>query len=310
MTSPVWQKGTGPVLIGLFPVLAAAVGIVILFQTLQFREQTDIAVIRVGVLPDEDKAELNRRYAPLLEHLSQVTGPKFELITPDSYDHLLRIFDNGELDLAYFGGLTFLKAHVNSNALPLVMRDVDTRFTSYFVVGRLGPLRDCNDLTCDELADKVFSFGSKLSTSGHLMPRYYMKTVIGIEPETYFAEVRYSGAHDTTAFRIRDGDVDLGVINSEILKIMLREGRLKQGDLRVLWESPPFPNYVWAIDHKLDEAVRENLLYAFLMLEYGNENHARILSSVGAKSFLPAGTDEFMALQQIAESLGMLSLTE
>ena len=187
------------------------------------------------------------------------------------------------------------------------MREVDTRFTSYFVVRGDGPLRNCDALTCDELAGRVVAFGSKLSTSGHLMPRYFLKSEKGIEPESYFGEVRYTGAHDTTAYRTRDGDVDLGVVNAEIFESMLGDGRLKQGDLRILWETPPYPNYVWAMSSQLEERLRTKLRDAFLMLEIGNEDHARILSLMGTTYFLPAGTVDFVPLQKVADSLGMLT---
>jgi phosphonate transport system substrate-binding protein len=82
--------------------------------------------------------------------------------------------------------LTFVKAQTFLYAQPLVMRGVDTRFTTYFVTRADGPLRDCDNLVCDALAGKVFSFEPKLSTSGHLMPRHFLKAEKRIEPESFF----------------------------------------------------------------------------------------------------------------------------
>lgn len=259
------------------------------------------AVIRVGVLPDMDREELLRRYKPLLDHLSAETGFAFELATPESYDELVKLFRDGAVDLAYFGGLTFVRAHVFHGAQPLVMRDVDTRFTSYFLA-RPGNLAS----GLGDFKGRIFSFGSRLSTSGHLMPRQFLKTNKEIEPEAFFGEVRYSGAHDKTAYWVRDGEVDLGVANSEIIKAMHRDGRLKKGDLRVLWETPPYPDYVWAVRRGVNETIMSRLRDAFLSLEVGNRDHAGILLLMGAGSFLPAGVNDFMSLKLIAESLGLL----
>ncbi len=259
------------------------------------------SVIRVGVLPDEDIETLRRRYGPLLDHLSAETGLECKLVLPRDYGELVRLFLDHEVDLAHFGGLTFVQAYVAGHAEPLVMRDVDTRVTSLFLVKGGDPARGLLDFK-----GRSFSFGSPQSTSGHLMPRHFIQTKERLIPERFFSELRYAGAHDKTAYLVRDGVVDLGVANSEIVRAMLRDGRLKQYDLRVLWETPPFPGRVWAVHDHLDEGLKTRLRDAFLGLDAGDAVHAGILSSIGADTFLPAGIREFMPLMEIAGALGLL----
>ncbi len=177
-------------------------------------------VVRVGVLPDQAADRLEARYAPLLSHLSGVSGAKIELVVPDDYEGLLRMFVEGRLDLAYLGGLTFLKARQAGGAIPIAMRDVDARFTSYFMVR-------ANDRVASlaELKGRRLAFGSRLSTSGHLMPRHHM-VEIGIDPEAHFSEIKFSGAHDTTALWVRDGVVDVGAVNGLMVDSMFADGRL------------------------------------------------------------------------------------
>ncbi|MCP4040393.1 MAG: phosphate/phosphite/phosphonate ABC transporter substrate-binding protein [Gammaproteobacteria bacterium] len=266
-----------------------------------FHDKVVPSVLRVGILPDEDVETLHLRYDPLLKHLSAETGVDFRLVLPSDYGELVRLFNDHEVDLAHFGGLTFIQAHISSHAQPLVMRDVDTRFTSWFLVKDRDP--------ADVLADfkgKVFAFGSRLSTSGHLMPRHFMRTEKQIIPEEYFTEVRYSGAHDKTAYLVRNGEVDLGVANSEIIKNMFRDGRLKANDLRVLWETPPYPDYVWAVHDHFDEGFKTRLRDAFLALDATDAVHGKILAGMGAKAFFPAGVSEFLPLKGAAETLGLL----
>ena len=297
----------------LFVIISAiAIGTAVVFviQPSRYKQPSRIEIVRVGVLPDEDEAALKLRYSPLLEHMARETGLKYQLVVPASYADMLRIFADKELEIAYLGGLTFVKAQIFHHARPLVMRDVDTRFTTYFVTRADGPLRDCESLKCEALAGKVLSFGSKLSTSGHLMPRHFLKLERRIEPESYFGEVRYSGAHDKTIYQARDGEVDLGAVNAEIFRTMRRDGRLKQDDLRIIWETPPYPDYVWAINGTLTKELRTRLRNAFLMLEMGDKEHARILAAMGTHGFLPAGTAEFAPLKKIAQSLGLLKLVK
>jgi len=256
--------------------------------------------LRIGILPDESEKALRERYVPLFEFLSQETGRPYELVIPSSYEELLSIFGEGQIDLAYFGGATFVKANYDYDAVPLVMRDVDTRFTSVLVVAGEG------FESFEELQGKRLSFGSKLSTSGHLMPRYFLRVDRGVTPEKYFHSIRYSGKHDRTAYWVRDGEVDAGVVNSEIVRKMLADGRLRPGDIRIIWTTPPYTDYVWAMHPQTHPANRERIQRAFLRLTLDNPQHEAILSNLGASGFYPASSEDFSTLKQTMASLGVL----
>ncbi len=277
-----------------------AVSIYFIIQP-KFHYEATPSVLRVGVLPDESVEALHQRYDPLLSHLSAETRLDFRLVPPSDYGELVRLFRDHEVDLAYFGGLTFVQAHIFHHAEPLVMRDVDTRFTSWFLVRDGDPAHGLADFK-----DKVFTFGSRLSTSGHLMPRYFMQTEKQIIPEEFFTEVSYSGAHDKTAYLVRDGTVDMGVANSEIIKTMLRDGRLKEKEVRVLWETPPYPDYVWAVHDHFNEDIKTQLRDAFLRLDADYAVHDKVLAGMGAGAFFPAGTSDFLPLKGVAKTLGLL----
>jgi len=296
-----------PILIAAFASVAAMVVAGYLGTSFPDGKAPSVERIKVGVLPDEDVENLHRRHKPLLAHLTRQTGLAFDLVVPESYADLLDRFGKREIDLAYLGGFTFVKAHLDHGAEALVMRDVDLRFTTYFVVRTDGPLGDCRNLDWDGLEGSVISFGSRLSTSGHLMPRHFLMTEKRIEPEAFFGAVRYSGAHDRTVFHTRDGVVDLGAVNSEIYKTMQRDGRLAEDELCVVWETPPYPDNVWAVSERVPESLQTRLRDAFLELDYRDPAHRQILVLMGARGFLPAGSREFEPLRQVARSLGLLS---
>jgi len=253
----------------------------------------------IGILPDESEKALRKRYTPLLDFLSEETGLRCELIVPNSYEQLVRLFGEGQIDLAYFGGVTFLKADSEHGAVPLVMRDVDARFTSVLVVAG----KSFKDIK--ELQGKRFGFGSRLSTSGHLMPRYFLKEEHAVTPEKYFGSIQYSGKHDRTAYWVRDGEVDAGVVNSEIVRKMFADGRLQPGDIRVIWTTPPYTDYVWVVHPQISPAERERIQQAFLRLSLDDPQHAVILSNLGAESFYPASSSEFSTLKRVMVSLEM-----
>ena len=252
--------------------------------------------LKVGLLPGKDRDLLLQENKQLFDYLAGETGLNFELLTPGSYDELVALFLNGEIHMGLFGGYTFIKASQDGKAIPLVMREVDTHFTSVFLVKA-----EDTASTLADLKGKRFTFGSRLSTSGHLMPRFFMGEM-GIDPETFFGEVRYSGAHDLSAFHVRDGIVDACVLNAAEFRHMLREKRLADDEVGVLWETPPYADYVWAVRPDLDETLTADLRDAFLALSPHNPQHRPVLEKIRATYFLPASPSDFSELKEIVHA--------
>jgi phosphonate transport system substrate-binding protein len=258
--------------------------------------------LRVAVLPDESESRLRALYDPLVHYLATATGLRIELYVPEDYDALLDAFDDDELDLVWFGGLTFSEALQRSNAHPLVSRDIDARFTTLFLAAA-----DADGDSVEDFKDKPFAFGPRLSTSGHLMARAFLEEH-GIQAEVFFENVKYSSGHDETIHWIHDGTVAIGSVNAQILQTMLHERRLDSTKLRVVATSPPYQNYVWATRETLDPGVRQALMDAFLALDPAVPEHASILANFGAGGFVPIGSDSYTVLSSLAIKLGLLDI--
>lgn len=251
-------------------------------------------ILRIGVLPDQNPETLKKRFEPVLDYLSAKLQLTCELIVPDSYPDLLQHFHDQKVDLAYFGGYSYVKAKQRDGAIPLVMRRIDTRFTSLFIVRADNPAQ-----TLEGLENRSIAFGSNLSTSGHLMPRYFLQQK-NITPESFFSDVQYSGAHDKTAYRVRDGRVDVGVANATTVRSMLDKGLIMPNEIRILWETPPYADYVWAIRPQLARSFSTRIRDAFLQLSPDNVDHRKVLQNLNAIGYIPANPDDFLALENIA----------
>jgi len=262
--------------------------------TLKTSENNEKAtLIRISVLPDQDETAMRARYTPLFEHIKKETGYEYKFIIPKSYNDALNLFIKKEIDLALFGGVTFVRANEKAGAVPLVLRDIDEKFSSIIVVNPENPAKSLSDLKGSR-----FMFGSKLSTSGHLMPRYFMN-LNDIKPEKFFETVGFSGAHDKTILSVINGHSDAGVANSKIIEEMLSDGRIHKNKIRVLWESPTYTDYVWAVQENMDITSREKLINAFLSLTLYKPETRTILESVKANYYLPASIENFQQLRQI-----------
>lgn len=251
----------------------------------------------VSVLPDQSSGVLLSRFTPLVEYLEATTGQPMTLVLSDNYADLLQAFIDGDVQLAFFGGLTFVRAEQAVNAEPLVMRDVDVAFRSCYVAHPDDPRQ-----ALAEFENSTFSFGSKLSTSGHLMPRYFMQQS-GVVPETFFKSIVYSGTHDRTAFNVADSVVEFGVMNCSILEQMMKTGAVSLDRIRIIEKTPAYVDYVWAVQEDLDEELKRQLVDAFLALDSTDPAHAMILSLVSASVFLPAGRADFEDVRRAASAV-------
>ena len=151
-------------------------------------------VLRVSAIPDEVPTELQRKFKPLGDYLKQETGMDIQFIPVTDYAAVVEGLATNKLDLAWLGGFTYVQARLRTNGgvVPIVQRAEDAKFTSRFIVPTSSTAK-----TLADLKGKTFAFGAPSSTSGSLMPRYYLLQA-GIDPERDFKSVAFSGAHDAT----------------------------------------------------------------------------------------------------------------
>lgn len=145
-------------------------------------EASSDQVLKTTAIPDFDQSELTRAFDDFAVYLSEATGLEVEYVPVADYAASFTGFERGEIDLAWFGGLTGVQAReLVPEAEAIAQRPMDAEFKSYFVKHK--DTSDINELA--DLVGKSFAFGSESSTSGHLMPRYFLNEE-GITPEDDF----------------------------------------------------------------------------------------------------------------------------
>ncbi|NMP30248.1 phosphate/phosphite/phosphonate ABC transporter substrate-binding protein [Thalassotalea sp. M1531] len=246
----------------------------------------------IGLLPDREPEQLMEVHQPLLAFISAKLAVDYKVVIPANYDDFIDKFEKNKIDLALFGGVTFIKASNKNNAIPLAMRNIDLNFVSYLIVRRDSELTNLR-----MLKGKSFAFGSSLSTSGHIMPRFYMKRQ-GITPEEFFSSVIFSGSHTETINMVVNREVAAGVLNSQVYETMLTSKPAIGKQLMVIRQSPPYPDYVWAIQPNFDEEFNQKIIDAFLSITSETETGKAILSKQSAEAFYPASIEDFDELKQ------------
>src|SRR5688572_4328397 len=150
--------------------------------------------VRVTGIPDENPTELSRKYEPMVKFLEGKLGTKVEYVPVTDYGAAVQALEAGKVDFAWLGGFTHVQARVMSGAVPLCQRDIDRDFKSVFIANSKSGIKSVADMK-----GKRFAFGSKSSTSGHLMPRHFLLSEYKIDPDNDFdGPPIHSDAHDAT----------------------------------------------------------------------------------------------------------------
>lgn len=251
--------------------------------------------LKVSAIPDEAPTELLRKFKPLGEYLEQKLGMKVEFVPVADYPAVVEALATDRLDMAWLGGFTFVQVHLKSpTATPLVQREQDAKFTSKFITAN----PEIKSLA--DLKGKTFAFGSISSTSGSLMPRYFMLKDDNIKPESYFSRVAYSGAHDATAAWVQAGKVDAGVLNASVWDKLVASGKVDTSKVKVFATTPSYYDYNWTVRGSLDPALKEKIKQAFLSLDPANPADKAILDLQAASRFIETSPDNYKGIEEAA----------
>lgn len=258
------------------------------------------AVLRVSAIPDEAPTELQRKFAPLGKYLEGELGMKVQFVPVTDYAAVVEALSSRKLDLAWLGGFTFVQAQRKGRVIPLVQREEDQHFTSKFIANTAAGVNSLHDLK-----GKSFAFGSASSTSGHLMPRFFLQKD-GLQPERDFKAVAYSGAHDATVAWVAAGKVDAGVLNASVWQKLNDAGKVDASKVKVIATSPAFYDYNWTIRADLDAVVAQKLSQAFLKLDGKNAQHKEILDLQRASKFVPTQASNYQSIEAAAQAADLL----
>jgi phosphonate transport system substrate-binding protein len=257
-------------------------------------------VLRVSAIPDEAPTELLRKFKPLGAYLEQKIGMKVEFVPVADYPAVVEALATDRLDMAWLGGFTFVQVNLKTgNAIPLVQREQDAQFTSKFITS------DPNVKSLADLKGKTFAFGSISSTSGSLMPRYFMLQD-NIKPETYFSRVAYSGAHDATAAWVQAGKVDAGVLNASVWDKLVNSGKVDTNKVKVFATTPTYFDYNWTVRGTLDPALAEKIKQAFLALDPAKPDDKAILDLQAASRFIATRPENYKGIEDAARAADLL----
>ncbi len=259
--------------------------------------------LRVSAIPDENPQEMLRIYTPFADYLTKEVGIPVKFTPVVDYAATVEGLAANRLEMVWYGGLTSVQAAKQAKgARRIIMRKEDAEFKSHFITRNDTRIKNLGDLK-----GKTFAFGSVSSTSGHLMPRYFLLKN-GINPEKDFSKFSFSGAHDATAAWVEAGQVNAGALNFLVWDKLVETKKVDTSKVSIFWTTPPYVDYVWTVRAGVDKATVEKITKAFLKLDYNKPDNKKLLDLHRTKGYIAAKDEDWKAIEEAAIAAGLLKL--
>jgi phosphonate transport system substrate-binding protein len=259
-------------------------------------------VLRVTTIPEEAATEQVRKFGPIVAYLEKRLGMKVEFTPVSDYPAAVEALVNRKVDLVWFGGFTHVQAQLRSGGkiVPIAQREEDTKFQSVFIAKTDSGIRSLADLK-----GRLVSFGSQSSTSGHLMPRFFLLQA-GLTPEKDFRRVAYSGAHDATIASVVSGKVDAAALDITVWRKFVTENRVDTKAVDVFHTTPTYFNYNWSMHVDSPAELRQRVQKALLDIDPATAEGREILQLNRATRYIPTSPENYKGLEAAGRSAGLI----
>ncbi len=268
--------------------------------------ETPPPVLRFTAIPDQNSTELKQRFATLAAYLAETLGVAVEYVPARDYQATVEMFRNGDIQLAWFGGLTGVQARAAvPGARAIAQGAADPSYYSYFIVNAEVDLVRGPDFPRG-LADLSFTFGAESSTSGRLMPEYFIRSNTGLSPDEFFSRpYGFSGSHDKTCELVAAGRFDAGVVNYKVYERRVADGRTDPRECRIIWQTPPYADYNFTAHPDLERlfgaGFTDRLQQVLLAID-----EPELLSALPREKLIAASNAEYDGIATVARELGMV----
>jgi len=257
-------------------------------------------------IPDQDESQLEKRFGGVALYLEEQLGVPVKYIPVKSYAAAVTAFRNNEVQMAWFGGLSGVQARrlvPGSQAIAQGLEDPD--FKSYFIANASTGLTPSETLTEAFVEQPSFTFGSKGSTSGRLMPEFYLRETFNQSPEQLFEKVGFSGDHSATIALVQSGAYATGAVNYKVWERELEEGKIDTDKVQVIWETPGYPDYHWTVRGDLNDSFGDGFTQRVTDALLAIDDPV-LLNAFPREKFIPASNDDFAPIEETAKAIGLL----
>ncbi len=257
-------------------------------------------------IPDQDETALQERFNKVADYLSKALDHEVKFVPVKSYAASITAFRNDDVQLAWFGGLSGVRARLLSEGSQAIAQGVeDPNFKTYLIAHKDVDVIKKSEKIPEGILNKTFTFGSKGSTSGRLMPEYFLRQQFGKSPEGIFEKVGFSGNHSRTIALVQSGAYQIGAVNYKVWAKELAAGKIDTNKVSIIWETPGYPDYQWTIRGDVDKAYGEGFSAKVTKALLSIKDKS-ILDAFPRTGFIPASNADFQTVLDMAREIGLI----
>ena len=258
-----------------------------------------------SAIPDQDQSQLIKRFGKVADYLSEKLDMPVKYVPVKSYAAAITAFRNDQVQLAWFGGLSGVRARLLVPGSEAIAQGrEDTEFETYFIAHHSTGLKASDGFPAG-IAGKTFTFGSKGSTSGRLMPEFYIRKHFKKSPDEVFQKVGFSGNHSRTIALVQTGAYQVGATNYKVWQKEVKDGKVDESKVSVIWKTPSYPDYQWSIRGDVDNTwgagFKARVKKALLEMK-----DPELLEAFPRSAFISASNDDYQPILDTAKEIGLI----
>jgi phosphonate transport system substrate-binding protein len=252
----------------------------------------DIKEINFGIISTESSQNLKTDWQPLLEDMAKKTGYKVNAFFAPDYAGIIEGMRFGKVHVAWYGNKSAMEAVDRAGGevfAQMVNADGTQGYYSHLIVHKDSPLKSLDDVL-KNAKNLSFGNGDPNSTSGFLVPSYYVFAQNKIDAKTAFKVSRGSN-HESNALAVANRQVDVATNNSENLDKIKDRMPEKFKEIRVVWTSPLIPLDPLVMRKDLPDATKQKLKDFFYGYGQGGQQEKAVLMKISKLSAFKSSTN-------------------
>ncbi|MES2106079.1 MAG: phosphonate ABC transporter substrate-binding protein [Pseudomonadota bacterium] len=263
----------------------------------------EAAAINFGFISTESSQNLRQDWQPVIDDMSKKLGVKVNAFFAPDYAGVIEAMRFNKVQVAWLGNKSALEAVDRANGeifAQTVNADGSFGYYSMIAVHKDSPAKSLEDVL-GNAKNLTFGIGDPNSTSGFLVPSYYVFAQHNMNPKTAFKTIRGSN-HEANILAVANKQVDAAVFASDTYdRISARQPEVAS-QLRVVWKSPLIASdpLVWRKD--LSVEMKKKLKDFFLSYGQAGSDAAReksLLAKLTLGGFQESSNAQLKPIRQL-----------
>jgi len=255
--------------------------------------------LNFGIISTESSTNLKKDWEPVLAEMAKVTGYEVKPFFAPDYAGVIEAMRFNKVQVAWFGNKSAMEAEDRSDGeifAQTIAADGSAGYYSLLIVNKKSPINTLDEALKDGKS-LSFSIGDPNSTSGFLVPSYYVFAKNNIDPKTFFKVTR-SANHESNAMAVANGQVDLATNNTESMDRLKMAHPAEYEKIKVIWTSPLIPSDPLVYRKDLPQAEKTKI--ADFFFSYGKTPEQKeALKRLGLSGFKPSTNAQLVPIRQI-----------